>query len=214
MRRGASLLSTHMYTLLEAQSLPERLVGAETRLMGAHASRVPAAFVIPPVFEEGFYRQNNLPAQLSLLFAPIRPQRIDEDALEARCGQAQALLRGCALLDDSVQQFYRALHNAGLDSGPVHLRRPGTRLTEQAQARPPGAEVLFALKRLWAHDWSFPAVLSRLDEEGTVALEAAPTLVLRGEPGQPDAALSAELGVTSAWVNAQGLVGLIPQRAV
>ncbi|WP_425147960.1 hypothetical protein [Deinococcus sp.] len=197
-----------MYTLLEAQSLPERLVGAETRLLGAYASRVPAAFVIPPGYQEDFYRHNNLPAQLSALFASIRPQRIDEDALETLCVQAQGLLRGCALLDDSVQQLQRALHQSGLESGTVHLRRPGARVCELAQTRPPGAEVLFALKRLWAADWGFGAVLSRLDDEGSVALEAAPVLVLRGEPGQPDAGLAAEIGVSGAWVNAQGLVGL------
>ncbi|ULH16089.1 hypothetical protein MF271_05510 [Deinococcus sp. KNUC1210] len=126
-----------MYSLLEAQSLPERLVGAETRLLGVYASRVPTAFVVPPTFEEGFYRHNNLPSQLSRMFAALRPQRIDEDLLETLCGQAQALVKGCALLDDSIQQFSRALHHAGLDSGSVHVRRPGARYTEYALARPP-----------------------------------------------------------------------------
>ncbi|WP_255807665.1 hypothetical protein [Deinococcus sp. KNUC1210] len=41
-----------------------------------------------------------------------------------------------------------------------------------------------------------------------MGLEAAPLLVIRGEAGHPDAALSAELGVASTWVNADGLVGL------
>ena len=202
-----------MYTLPEALVLPENRVGAETRALAEHAAgepavRVPAALIVPPDFEEDFYRSNNLPAQLAELFRGIRPSRIDEDALEPLCERAQTLLRGCALLDDSVQHFYRALNRAGLGSGPLHLRRPGTRHAEVAQVRPPGAEALFALKRLWAHDWSFGSVLARLDEEGGVGLEARPTVLLRGEPGQPDAALAAQLGVRRAWVSAHGLVGL------
>ena len=68
--------------------------------------------------------------------------------------------------------------------------------------------MLHALKRLWAEDWRFGAVLDRLDSAGSVALEAAPVLVMRGEAGQPDAALAARLQAGQAWVNAQGLVGL------
>ena len=204
-----------MYTLPEAVSLPERLVGAETQRLGQHPDLVPAAFVVPPGFEEGFYRHNNLPFQLSAVFAPIRPQRIDEDALEPLCLRAGALILGSALLDDQVQQFYRALHNAGLESGLLHLRRPGalavpnqsTQL-ESAHARAPGTEALHALKRLWASDWQFAAVLARLDKAGSVALEARPVLVLRGEAGQPDAQMALRLNVRAAWVNAHGLVGL------
>ncbi|WP_424949713.1 hypothetical protein [Deinococcus sp.] len=197
-----------MYTLIEAQSLPEGLVGAETRRLGRYADLLPAAFVIPSSFEEGFYRHNNLPAQLAALFAAVRPERIDEDALEPLCLRAGALILGSALLDDAVQGFYRALHQAELDSGPVHLRRPGERRVERAQARSPGAEVLHALKRLWADDWSFGAVLERLDVTRSVALEARAVLVLRGGAGQPDAELAARLKVEQAWVNPDGLVGL------
>lgn len=197
-----------MYTLAEALTLSELTVGAETRLLAGHADLVPAAFVLPPGFEEGFYRNNNLPAQLSALFAPMRPQRIDEDVLEPLCLRAAALLRGSALLDDQVQQVYRALQHTGLDRGTVHLRRPGERGAQPAQARPPGSEVLQALKRLWAADWQFGAVLGRLDDTGSVALEARPALVLRGEAGRHAAGLAARLGVRSAWSNDDGLVGL------
>lgn len=204
-----------MYTLPEAVSLPDHLVGAETRQLGQHTDLVPAAFVIPPSFEEGFYRHNNLPSQLSAMFAPIRPQRIDEDALEPLCLRARALILGSALLDDQVQQFYRALHNAGLERGTVHLRRPGalaipgqsTQL-ETAQVRAPGTEALHALKRLWASDWQFAAVLFRLDTAGSVALEARPVLVMCGEAGLPDAQTADRLKVKRAWVNDKGLVGL------
>ncbi len=206
-----------MYTLSEAVSLPEHLVGAEVQRLGQHTDLVPAAFVIPPSFEEGFYRHNNLPFQLSAVFAPIRPQRIDEDTLEPLCLRARALILGSALLDDQVQQFYRALHNAGLESGPLHLRRPGILAlatsgqpaqVETAHARAPGTEALHALKRLWASDWQFGAVLARLDTAGSVALEARPVLVLCGEAGQPDAQMADRLKVERAWVNAHGLVGL------
>ncbi len=204
-----------MYTLPEAVGLPDHLVGAEARQLGQHADLVPAAFVIPPGVEEGFYRHNNLPFQLSAVFAPIRPQRINEDALEPLCLRATALILGSALLDDQVQQFYRALHNAGLESGEVHLRRPGALATssqstqlETAHARAPGTEALHALKRLWASDWQFGAVLARLDTAESVALEARPVLVLRGEAGQPDARTADRLKVRRAWVNAHGLVGL------
>ena len=204
-----------MYMLSEAVSLPEHLVGAEAQRLGQHADLVPAAFVIPPSFEEGFYRHNNLPFQLSAVFAPIRPLRIDEDVLEPLCLRARALILGSALLDDQVQQFYRALHNAGLESGKVHLRRPGgldasdqPAQVETAHARAPGTEALHALKRLWASDWHFGAVLVRLDTAGSVALEARPVLVLWGEAGQPDARMADRLKVNRAWVNDRGLVGL------
>ena len=197
-----------MYTLSEAQGLPEQLVGAESRWLGRYADLMPPAFVIPSGFEEGFYRHTNLPPQLSALFAAIRPQRIDEDLLEPLCVQAVALILGSALLDDQVQQLYLALRNAELGSGPVHLRRPGVRHSQLAQARVPGTEVLHALKRLWADDWTFVAVLDRLDTSGSVALEAAPVLVIRGDAGQPDAELATRLKATRAWMNAEGLVGL------
>jgi hypothetical protein len=197
-----------MYTLNEAQGLPEQLVGTETKRLGQHLELVPAAFVISPDVETGFYQQTNLPAQLSALFAPVRPGRIDEDALEPLCVQASRLILGSALLDDTVQQVYRALHNAGLNVGAVHLRRPGERRAQQAQARSPGVEVLHALKRLWADDWRFQAVLERLDDTGSVALEARPVLVIRGEAGRPDAGVAAQLQVGAAWTNSGGLVGL------
>ncbi|MFC4455480.1 hypothetical protein [Deinococcus sonorensis] len=197
-----------MYTLYEAQELPEPLVGTETRWLARHAGELAAGFVIPSTFEEGYYRQNNLPEQLRRLFAPVQPQRIDEDLLEPLCHQAAQLVRTSALLDDDVQLLFRALHHAELDRGPVHLRRPGQRRGEQALARPPGHEVLHALKRLWAADWSFEAVLERLDHAGSVGLEALPVLVLAGPPGQPDPLRALELGLAQAWSNPQGLVGL------
>jgi hypothetical protein len=200
-----------MYTLTEAVKLSQAEVGAESQALGQHPALLGRAFVIGAAFEEAYYRGANLPETLGRLFAVIRPDRIDEDALEPLCQQAQALVRTSALLDDHVQHLYRALHNSGLDSGELHLRRPsltsGQRRSEGAQLRPPGTAALHALKRLWASDWQLDEVIARLDLGGSVGLEARPTLVLGGPAGQLDPGLTAELG-QPAWSNAGRLVGL------
>lgn len=197
-----------MLTLAEAARLPEAQVGAETHRLAAHTGRVPAAMLLPATFEEEFYRRANLPEQLLRLLAPVNPARLDEDLLESLAERAQALVRTSSLLDDAVQLFYRALGNAGLSAGEVHLRRPGVQQVEAARVTPPGTPALHALKRLWARDWTFEALLSRLDDAGSIALEARPTLLLAGPPGVPDAGVAAELGVPAALVNPLGLVGL------
>lgn len=200
-----------MYTLTEAVKLPQAEVGAETQALGLHAALLGRAFVIGAAFEEAYYRGANLPETLGRLFAPVRPDRIDEDALEPLCLQAQALVRTSALLDDHVQHLYRALKNSGLDSGELHLRRPdpaaGQRRSEAATLRPPGTAALHALKRLWASDWALDDVIARLDQGGSVGLEARPTLVFGGAPGQPDPVMTAALG-QPAWSSAGRLVGL------
>ncbi|AWN22376.1 hypothetical protein DKM44_03270 [Deinococcus irradiatisoli] len=197
-----------MFTFAEAASLPAARVGLETHLLAACAAELPRAFVLEAAFEEGFYRRANLPEQLGKLFVPINPRRIDEDLLEDLCAKATGLVRTSALMDDSVQLLLRAVHNAGLSSGEFHLRRPAERRSEGGVARPPGNEVLFALKRLWASDWTFEAVLARLDTQGSIALEARSVLIFAGPPGQPDPALAERLGAFEAWRNPLGLVGL------
>ncbi|PTA67454.1 hypothetical protein [Deinococcus arcticus] len=147
---------------------------SETQTLAAQG--VPG-LIVPAGFEEAFYRGGNLPEQLRRLFAPIRPARIDEDALEPLAEQAQALIRTTYLMDDAVQDFYRALARAGLPQ-TVTVRRPGGATGEPAVWAPPGTAALQALKRLWARDWAFEAVLARLDTAGSVALEARPTLLL------------------------------------
>ncbi|GMA14649.1 hypothetical protein E5F05_19275 [Deinococcus metallilatus] len=200
-----------MLTLAEAARFPEMQVGAETHRLAAHPDRVPAAMLLPAAFEEEFYRRANLPEQLARLLAPLNPARLDEDLLEELAEKAQALVRGSSLLDDAVQLFYRALGNAGLSVGEVHVRRPGGREVEAARVTPPGTPALHAVKRLWARDWTFEALLARLDDTGSIGLEARPTLLLAGPPGRPDANLAAELGTGAALVNGLGLVGL-PDR--
>ncbi|MEF2280213.1 hypothetical protein V3W47_18115 [Deinococcus sp. YIM 134068] len=197
-----------MLTFAEAARFPDALVGAETRRLATHAARLPAAMVVPPAFEEGFYRAANLPEQLRNLLAPIQPTRIDEDLLEPLAERAGTLIRTSYLADDAVQLFYRALRNAGLTLGDLHARRPGSREVETAHVTPPGTAALHALKRLWAQDWTFDALLTRLDDTGSVGLEARATLLFAGPPGLPDAGQAAELGVPVALANSLGLVGL------
>lgn len=197
-----------MLTFTEAARQPAAVVGAETHRLAAHAGRLSAGMVVPASYEEAFYRGNNLPEQLRRLFSALNPARLDEDLLETLAPRAAELIRTSALSDDAVQLFYRALGNARLTEGGLHLRRPGERSTETVQVTRPGTAALHALKRLWAQDWTFEAVLTRLDGHGSVGLEARPVLLFAGEPGRPDPALAAGLGVKTALVNGQGLVGL------
>lgn len=166
-----------MLTFAEARHRPESEVGAETHRLAAQGV---GGMVVPARFEESYYRHANLPEQLARLFRAVNPRRIDEDLLEPLTVQALALVRGSALLDDAVQVFYRALGNAGLAAGQVQVRRPDAAYAETAQVTPPGTAALHAMKRLWAQDWAFAAVLERLDAHGSVALEARPTLLLPG----------------------------------
>ena len=165
-----------MLTLSEAARRPAAEVGAETGRLAAEGAR---GMFIPAAYEEAYYLGVNLPEQLARLFAPVNPQRIDEDVLEGLCERAQELVRTSALSDDAVQVFYRALKNAGLDSGALELRRPDAPEREAApRVLPPGTAALHALKRLWAQDWTFEAVLTRLDDTGGIGVDARPTLVL------------------------------------
>ncbi|WP_293912682.1 hypothetical protein [Deinococcus sp.] len=205
-----------MFTFPEAATLPPRRVGQESLLLGRYASRLPNAFVLDADFEEGFYRRANLPEQLRRLFAGVNPRRIDEDLLEVLCHTASRLVRTSALMDDSVQLFLRALNNSGVLGGQpgntpdaeFHLRRPDERRSERGHGRLPGSEVLFALKRLWANDWLFDALVARLDTAGSIALEARPALIFAGPPGTPDPELAEALGAFEAWQSPLGLVGL------
>ena len=50
--------------------------------------------IIPASLEEHFYHLNNLPHQLSKLFARINLKRPDEDDLEDVCKEAQRIIKG------------------------------------------------------------------------------------------------------------------------
>ena len=175
---GAMRNTGLMLSLSEAARRPVGEVGEETAQLAAAGGR---GLVLLPRFEEEYYLGVNLPEQLGRLFAPLNPRRVDEDLLEDLCASAQALVRTSALSDDAVQLFYRALAREGLNEGAATVRRPGeTQAERAAPLRPPGTAALHALKRLWASDWAFGAVLARLDESGGIGLDARPTLVLPG----------------------------------
>lgn len=202
----STLYDPFMLTFGEALDRPVSEVGAETHRLAEHF--VPG-MLVPAGFEEAYYRNFNLPEQLRLIFKGINPYRVDEDELEGLCEQAQSLVRSSVLVDDAVQVFYRALGNAGLNAGEVHARRPGELYAETAQrVTPPGTAVLHAMKRLWAHDWSFDNVLRRIDDTGGFGLDARPTLLLAGTAGVQDERQAQALGVATALVNSTGLVGL------
>ncbi len=171
-----------MLTFAEAARRPVAEVGAETHRLAA-LEAPPRGLLIPAAFEEAYYRGVNLPETLGRLFVGVNPTRIDEDALEPLCAQAQLLVRTSALMDDAVQLLYRALGNAGLSTGEVQARRPDGPWSEVVpRVTPPGTAALHAVKRLWARDWDLESVLERLDTSGGVGLEARPTLLLAG-PG-------------------------------
>lgn len=197
-----------MYTFAEAARLSVSLVGSEAARLAAHQDLLAPGFVIDRLFEEDFYTGNNLPEQLRHLFSPINPRRVDEDALEPLCDKAQGLVRASYLLDDAVQKFYRAVRNADVLGGTVHVRRDGEATGETATAFAPGTEALVALKKLWANDWTFDAVLTRLDDTGSVGLEARPVLVFAGGYGRANAEWASRLGVRRALLNERGVVGL------
>ena len=69
--------------------------------------------------------------------------------------------------------------DAILRTGALQVRRPDQHYSEAAaRVLPPGTAALHAVKRLWAHDWTLPEVVQRLDTAGSVGLEARPTLLL------------------------------------
>jgi hypothetical protein len=200
----------------EALARPVESVGEEARFLGAAlrsgAFDVVPGLVILSLAEEGFYLSNNLPEQLGRLFARINPRRLDEDALEAACERARALVISCVLLEDFNSVLEIALRNLRV-SGTLHLRRPGETASEAGEGK---RGALIALKRLWARDWEFDAVLERLDDGGSVALDARPALLFAGALGEEDPDASARASELlarplSALSSAGLLNGLLPR---
>jgi|GEM_PF-1911687 len=188
-----------MFTFQEAQNQPLEQVGAEAQKLGEFGAQVGRGFVLERGFEEEFYSSNNLPERIRMLFKDINTRRIDEDALERATHGAALLLREASLMDNAVQKILLAVKNSNLLEQTVLVRRELSALEspalEACVPRGAGNEVLFALKKLWAQDWSFDVALERLDESGTYALEARPTLLLAGAKPEWNPARAAELGV-------------------
>jgi hypothetical protein len=138
--------------------------------------------VVPASLEEYFYRLNNLPAQLTTIFAKINLKNPDEDDLEDAAPQAQALFKRHYLLDEVIDMFYEQLEFL---PERVTVRRPGKEGKTVTKGRP----ALVALKEVWINDWSFEAVLERIENTKTIGLEARPTLVGAASTGQADPTL-------------------------
>jgi hypothetical protein len=139
--------------------------------------------IVPASLEEYFYRLNNLPAQLSTVFAKVNLKNPDEDDLEDAVPQAQALFKRHYLLDEVIDMFYE-----GLEFLPecVTVRRAGTKGKTVLKGRP----ALMALKEVWMDDWSFETVLERTERTKTIGLEARPTLIGAESTGQASSNLS------------------------
>ncbi len=126
--------------------------------------------VVPAEVEETFYRTNNLPKQLNDLFRGLDLSNPDEDDIEELAPEAQGLLKAHFLLDEVVDLFYEGL--SALPS-KVRVRRPGSEGCTATRGRP----ALIALKNTWVEDWSFDALMTRLEKNHSVALQARPVLV-------------------------------------
>jgi hypothetical protein len=196
----------------ESVSLPAELVGTEARQMGRlDPTLLATGFMFTARAEEAFYRSNNLPEQLRLIFAGLNPRRLDEDALENACQRATQLIVESYMLEDFISQAYLALRNTNLENTSLHVRREHSSQIESGDGR---RGAILALKRLWARDWLFDAVLQRLDTAGSVALTERPALVFAGNGGTPDLKLSSlvsqALGVSvHALVDDGKIVGLV-----
>lgn len=158
---------------VELRELEEGLepeLDALTKLQTAGV-RVAPLRVLPPQAEERFYKLNNLPAQLNSLFRQVDKGDPDEDDVEEVVPEAQKLLTHHYLLDEFIDVFYERL--AGLPAR-VRVRRaaqwPGR---ETGRGRP----ALLSLKKLWAGEWTFEAVMERLEQTHSIALPARCVLI-------------------------------------
>jgi hypothetical protein len=138
--------------------------------------------VIPAALEEHFYHLNNLPAQLSKLFANINLKRPDEDDLEDLAPQAQSLIKKHFFLDEIIDMIYSMLQPM---PERVVLRRPDENGLEVLNGRP----ALMAIKDLWAEDWTFEVLLERLEKSSSIAITERP-IIIQNVGGTSSEALS------------------------
>ena len=165
-------------TLLKLDQTPqlEPELAALQRLGDAGLTLAPLR-VVPDEVEETFYRTNNLPAQLSNLFRGLDLSNPDEDDIEELAPEAQGLLKAHFLLDETIDLFYEGL--SPLPSR-VRVRRPsqtGQMDKDAGYTATRGRPALIALKNTWVADWSFEALMTRLEKNHSVALQARPVLI-------------------------------------
>jgi hypothetical protein len=186
-------------SFIESTKITQSLVGLEAQHLGRlEPNLVAPGFVWLTHGEEQFYLSNNLPEQLREVFKAFNPRRLDEDALEVACERAQKLVLESYLLEDFVAQSYTALKNVGIE-GSLHVRREfsgqpvsgqpvsGQPVSGQIETGQDRRGALLALKRVWAQDWAFEAVLKRFDTSGNIGVDARPSLIFAGPGGVPDA---------------------------
>jgi hypothetical protein len=186
----------------ESIHMPKTLVGPEAQNLGRlEPDLIAPGFVWLTHCEEQFYLSNNLPEQLRDIFKAFNPRRLDEDALEVACERAQKLVRESYVLEDFVAQSYTALKNVGIE-GSLHVRREFPQGESLGQIRgdlETGQDrrgALLALKRVWAQDWAFEAVLERLDASGQIGVDARPSLIFAGPGGARDTERSSQVSKT------------------
>jgi hypothetical protein len=183
--------SFHTVHLKLLHEVSESDVGQEPELAALHTLQrhglhVAPTLIVPGRAEEWFYELNNLPAQLSVLFAGVDLQNPDEDDIEELAPQAEALLTQHYLLDEFIDLFYA--RTATLPP-QLRLRRPSGGAGRTVMR---GRPALLALKQLWADEWRFDVLMQRLEQEHTIALHARPVLVQPGGLGPAEASLNAQ----------------------
>lgn len=182
-------------TLAQAESgeiAVEAELAAMARLMDAGMAC--GWLVVPAVFEERYYRLNNLPARLRSLYAGLDAADPDEDIVEEAAEDATRLFGEHFLLDEAIDAFYAGLETM---ASRLTLRRPGSDVQHVAQR---GRPALLAWKRVYQDDWTVDAVLERLHHHASLALDARPVLVHDAEERKDPAANAAASQVLGSTV--------------
>ncbi len=143
-----------------------------------HHYAVSPTLIVHASLEEHYYKLNNLPAQLSRLFKHVNLQNPDEDDIEELEPVALALFKKHFLLDEDIDKFYEALQTLG---NKVCLRSPSKKGKSFSKGRP----TLIALKEHWASNWTFNAIMDRLENNQSIAVEASPVLIQAVSTGEP-----------------------------
>jgi hypothetical protein len=161
-------------------SLLSALDGGDVRLRAAELKALHTLYsegyalapivVIPAAVEERFYRLNNLPEQLQTLFEQVNQQDPDEDDIEELAPEAMQLFKTHYLLDEFIDTFYQAIEPL---PDTLQVRRAGMAGDSVVKGRP----ALLAVKDLWASEWTFEALMDRLEHRHTIALEARPVIL-------------------------------------
>lgn len=133
-------------------------------------SLVSPSLIVPASTEETYYRLNNLPEQLQQLFKKVNLSDPDEDDIEDLEPHALELFKKHFLLDEFIDTFYSALTPLG---SSLCVRRPETQGRTVTKGRP----TLIALKNLWATHWTFEAIMQRLSETKSIAVEAQSVII-------------------------------------